>query len=268
MNNIFQPKRFTNLFIREFQYNSKSWLYFAVLFVGFPVLLFLLNIANIGLESSLETRYTFFVLFLTIILVFGPFILFSSINHPKKGLTGVMLPASTFEKYLMMQLTCLLLAPITVFVLYGGIDALLHLISPSLFQGTVLGQLFSSQLDFEQIAIKFLFLQIFVFFNLLFVRRKILKSFGSLIAIQSVMMIIFISILYLFEKLGMYNEYIDKEGHHNYNFHFDGELSLFDFDASYPSFIIVLQIFRIFFVIVLPIILMISSYYLLRNKKY
>ncbi len=261
-NNIFEPSRFINLFKREFQYHSKNWILFTALFAGLPVIMFMLNIYSYGgFYSNLSTRFSFWKMLIGITTLFAPFIFFYNTNHPKKGLTEVLLPASTLEKFLMMQLSCFMIAPFIFTMLYAVMDSLLHLISPFAFRGMVFQEIINMNIDFEEGMITFLIMQIFFFFNMLFVRRKVLKSFGTLVGIQILFGFITFSMIYILKVLGVFQETYYK-GELSY------DLQLFDFDSSYPPYITIIQIVRIFFVVVLPILLFVSSYYLMRNRKY
>lgn len=265
-NNTFQLNRFFNLVERQAKQNPKAWLFNILIFAGFPLLLFLLNLSRIGLESGLNTRFGFFAFFIIVTAVFSSFLLFFHINHPKKGLTEVMLPASILEKYINMQLYCMVILPLSCFVLFGGMDALLHLIAPSVFPGMVIQEIFRGNVGTEGVLAVLLFLQTFFFLNLLFVKRKLLKSLGALIAVQIVQTAIMAIGIIIFDKLGYFESLKNWRGENN--IHIDGSLDLFDFDPSYHPFVLMLQAFKLFILVIVPLALMIGSYFLLKNKKY
>lgn len=264
--NIFQFNRFIKLFVREYHQQTKTLIWFAILFAILPIFQFVLNWSNIGFQSTLSTRETFLSIFVVALGVFSPFIFFYTNNHPKKGLNDVMLPASTLEKYIEMQLFCILLIPIATFILYGGMDALLHLISPKIYEGMAITNFFDQNFVIDGLLVYLLATQISIFFNTLFVRRKILKGFGVFILIQILTTLLMGLAMGILDKLG----YIEslKNSRHDIHFNIEGSLNLFDFNPSYHPVILTFQAFRVFLLVVLPIILIISSHYIMRNKKY
>lgn len=265
-NNTFQLNRFFNLVTRQAKQNPKAWLFNILIFAGFPLLLFLLNIADIGMESTTATRFGFFLFFIIATTVFSSFLLFFHTNHPKKGLTEVMLPASVLEKYANMQLYCMVILPLSSIVLFGGMDALLHLIAPSVFPGTVVEELFRYKVEVEDLLVILLSLQTFFFLNLLFVKRKLLKSFGTLIGVQVVLSAIMAVVVIIFDKLGYFESLKNWRGENN--IHIDGSLDLFDFNPSYHPFVLMFQAIKLFMLVIVPLALMTGSYFLLKNKKY
>ena len=97
-NNTFQLDRFSNVIGRTFKQNKKVGLISILVFVGVPLLLFLFNLMGLK-PTSIAAREVFFKLIVIYTFILSPFIYFYSVNHPKKGLNEVMLPASVLEKY-------------------------------------------------------------------------------------------------------------------------------------------------------------------------
>ena len=260
-NNIFQPARFGKLIFRSLRNNPRVLLQNIFVYVGLPVLFLL----GMPFDISLNSRHTFFVLLLNIFVIFSPFIFFYTYNHPKKGLTEAMLPASIFEKYLFMQLFCVVLVPLHVFVLYGGMDFLIALLFPQYFEGSVIGKLFSNQINIDMILMMFLSLQAVFLCNLIFVRRKLLKTFGSFIAINMILLLLIKPIMSI---LGGYEFSESFSGEITFEIETGYNSNLFGFSDGDHPFLISLKVIRIFILFVLPAALMITSYWMMKTKKY
>ena len=261
-NNIFHPNRFFNLLARSLKSNPKSWLFTIAIFAGLPIIFLILNLTELGFNVRLNDRVAFLQLFMTAAFVFSPFVLFFNYNHPKKGLTEVMLPASTLEKYIVMQLSCILLAPLTTLVLFGGMDSLFSLLFPNAYTGghaipIALSDFFSS----ESLPKNFVTQQAILFCNLLFVKRKVLKTAGTFI----LAMIVFLTITgIIIGVLGYQNSFADTK---NISLNF-GSRGFFEIHINDHPLIITMQVARILVQGVLPVVLAIGSYFVMKNKRY
>lgn len=263
-NNIFQPDRFLKLVVRQFKLNPKLWINSLILFIGFPILFFLINISNIGgVVISVSNRTSFLESLLVILFVLAPFLLFFNYNHPRKGLTEVMLPASIAEKYIVMQLICIFFVPLITIAIYGGIDFVLALIFPKIYPGLVIQQLFKNSIDANILFFLFFLQQAMMFFNLLFLRRKVLKT----VVVFIISMIILASIMVILVYFVTTNALFDTVGS-SYN-HFDiTDRGIFRFYVSDHPVITMMQIARILFQIVIPLAFMTGSYFLMKKRRY
>lgn len=260
-NNTFQVDRFCKLIVRNLKSIRKYWIQSLLVFAGFPLLFFLTNLSHIGGVISLNSRISFMNDLITTLVIFSPFMLFFNYNHPKKGLTEVMLGASVLEKYLVMQLACLLFTPVAIVIFYGGMDSFLALLFPTLYKGLVLEQILHHSVDWNEITFMLLLQQAVFFFNLLFVRRKVAKTFGVFILAMIVTVAAIGTIASVFESGSSSAEF------HNFNFDFS-KRELFAIYADDRPIIIIIQITRIFFQVIAPLALMVSSYFVMKNKRY
>ncbi len=260
-NNIFQPSRFGKLISRSLNYNIKGILQSILIYAGLPLLFLLGNISLSSFDIDIDIRYAFFTMLLFAAFIFSPFIYFYSYNHPKKGLTDVMLPASALEKYILMQLTCTVFAPLIVFVLYGGMDFLISLLFPQYFKVNVIQILFSSELNSEFIFLLFLTVQAMIFCNLIFVKRKLLKTIGSFIAVNLLLGFLIISIVTILDRSGALDPLTPLTVETIERYHFA-------FSLDDHPFVIGIQLFRFFMEIITPIGFIVASYFIMKTKKY
>ncbi len=117
-NNIFQLKRVWLLFRRTFQQNSKMLLNNALILAGLPILFLLLGELTSGEGPSLSFRSDMLTFLVIVFFIFSSFFYYYFYNHPKKGLSEVMLPASVMEKFVAMQIYCVFFAPLMVLVFF------------------------------------------------------------------------------------------------------------------------------------------------------
>jgi len=250
-NNTFQPDRFHRLIVRNLKSIRKYWVQSLLIFAGFPLLFFLINLSNMGIEINLHSRISFLNGLVTSLVIVSPFMLFFNYNHPKKGLTEVMLAASVLEKYLVMQLACLLFTPLAIIAIYGGMDSLLALLFPGIYSGHIIQQIMHNSLNLHQITTILLLQQAIFFFNLLFVRRKVVKTGGVFILAMIVTTAAIGITASLFESGSSSTEF------NNFNFDFS-ERGLFTIYADD----------RIFMQVIVPLALMTGSYFVMKNKRY
>lgn len=260
-NNTFQFDRFYKLIVRNLQRNPKSWMQSILIFAGLPLVFFLINLADFGASVDLANR-VFFLSFLTgVAFIFSPFVLFFNYNHPKKGLPEVMLPASVLEKYLVMQLACIVIAPLSIFLLFGGMDSLLAFIFPRIYAGFAVQQFFQESISLNDFSQMFLIQQTIVLCNLLFTRRKVLKTAGVFILTSIVFLTIAGLAMYIVDSQNLFE---DAE---NINLSF-GSRNLFEMHVNDHPIVITTQLARIFVQVVLPVALIVASYFVMKKKRY
>lgn len=257
-NNTFQLDRFSKVMARTIKQNKKIGLISILVFAGIPLLLFLFNMISLQ-PTSLTTRTAILSLLVQFMFVLSPFIYFYGVNHPKKGLSEVMLPASILEKYTNMMLFCMIVAPLVAFALYTTMDSLIAFIFPKYVNGYVITE-FKTIFSWDQLLLLNLFMQSIFFYNLFFSRQKILKSIGASMIIGIATIVFMVIIADIAERNGLFvNEsYVSSINHR----------SMFEFYRNDPFLLIYFQLNRIFTHIVLPIGLMIASYFVLKNKRY
>ncbi len=261
-NNIFQFNRVGMLFRRTFQQNSKMLLSNALVLAGLPILFLLLDILASGEGPSLSFRSYLLTFIVGAFFIFSPFFYYYSYNHTKKGLSEVMLPASVLEKFVVMQLGCMIFAPLMVLVFFGGSDVILTVLFPKYQTGYAITDFFNNMLTVDGVLFSFLTLQTLFFCNMLFVRRKLLKTVASLMAVNLIGIIILVTVLSALESSGYFD---GLSGSMSINTNNRG---LFEFYKGDHPFITSFMIFRIFMEVVMPIVFMIGSYRIMKTKRY
>lgn len=259
-NNIFQFDRFTKLLARNIRLNPKTLLQSIIIYAGLPLLFLLINALNFGIEVDYSDRVTLLSLFVAVAFIFAPFTYFYGVSHPKKGLTDAMLPASVLEKFVVMQLVCIVFAPLLVLLLFGGMDSLLSLIFPKLFGGFIVKDFFASY-DFDSFLMMFVVLQATFFCNLLFINRKILKTGGVFVLFWIVLAALFGVVIAI---LGSHTSFFDSV-EQNFNF---TDRAFYQIYADDHPVIIIIQLIRIFTQAIMPLALLVGSYFLMKKKRY
>jgi len=260
-NNIFQFSRVGKLFRRTFQQNSKTFLNNTLVLAGLPILFLLIARLTSNEVPSLLFRSNFLAFTVGVIFIFSPFFYYFY-NHPKKGLSEVMLPASVLEKFVVMQMVCMISAPLMVLVFLGGSDALMTALFPKYQDGYAIAHFFNNRLTTDGVLLAFLSLQAVFFANLFFVRRKILKSIASFLVINLLIAIVILAVVKGMESLGYLEGY---NGNVNLSFR---ERGLFDFYRGDHPFMTFVMIVRILMDTILPILFMIGSYRLMKTNRY
>lgn len=261
-NNIFQLKRVGMLFRRTFQQNSKMLLNNALVLMGIPILFLLLGELTSGTGPSLSFRSNMLTFLVIVFFIFSSFFYYYFYNHPKKGLSEVMLPASVLEKFVAMQIYCVIFAPLMGLVFFGGSEALLTALFPKYQTGYAIADFFNYGLSVDSIFIAFLTLQAIFFCNMLFVRRKLLKTAASFMVVNLVILIVLIVVANLMDSIGYFDNVLG-------NIDFSSEdRGLFEFYKEDHPLVTFGLIVRIFIETVMPIIFMIGSYRLMKTKRY
>lgn len=261
-NNIFQFKRIGMLINRTFQQNSKTLLNNALVLAGLPILFLLLDRLGSGEGPYLLYRSNFLTFLVGVFFIFSPFFYYYFYNHPQKGLSEVMLPASVLEKFVVKQMVCMIFAPLMVLVFFGGSDALLTILFPKYHNGYAIAYFFNNRLTADGVLLSFLSMQAIFFSNLFFVRRKLLKTTASFMIINLLILIVLIAVFKVMESFGYFNEVTG-----NMNFSLN-ERGLFEFYTGDHPLVTFLLIFRMFMGVVMPIILLIGSYRLMKTNRY
>lgn len=259
-NNIFNPNRFYKLIVRNLKSTQKYWFQGLLIFAGLPLLILLINLSSTGLAISLNNRMLFIDILIRSLAIVSPFILFFNYNHPKKGLTEVMLAASVFEKYVAMQLACLLF-PLIILILFGGVDSLLSFLFPRVHEGYAIQQILNNNIDWNRITSILLFQQTVFFFNMLFVNKKAVKTLG-------VFILYFIALTAtIVITISIWESRIAMADFRNLNFDYT-ERGLFTIYSNDHPIILFIQYIRIFTQVVVPLIFMTGSYFVMKNKRY
>ena len=258
-NNTFQLERFSSLVVRTLNQNKRIFIISALVFAGIPLLLFLFNMMMIE-PTSFYHRDVLFRLLPYVTFIFSPFIFFYSINHPKKGLTEVMLPASILEKYINMMVFCMIIAPMSAIVLYGAMDSLIALIFPKYFNGYVITEFKTLFTDWRNLLYLNLYMQIIFFFNLLFSRHKILKTIGAYMIIGIAIIVFMVIGVTIAARNGLFVSGLEVISVNH--------RGMFEFNRNDNLLEVFFQLNQIFITILIPIGLMISSYFILKNKRY
>ncbi|MGI6048054.1 MAG: hypothetical protein ACOYEG_08630 [Petrimonas sp.] len=266
-NNIFQFNRVGMLFRRTFQQNSKAILNTALVLSALSIFCFFLFLYfttpdGVGVSSLLSFRGNVLIFLAGVFFIFSPFFYYYSYNHPKKGLSEVMLPASVLEKFVAMQLVCMIFAPLMALIFFGGSDALLTTLFPKYQSGYAIVHFFENMLTADTVLQAFLTLQAVFFCNMLFVRRKLLKTSASFIAVALLILIISTAVLGLLDSYGYF------DGMSNSISINTGQRGLFEFYSGDHPFVTFLMILRIFMEVVMPIVFMIGSYRIMKTKRY
>jgi hypothetical protein len=174
-----------------------------------------------------------------------------------------MLPASVFEKYLNMMLFCMIIVPISALVLYVAMDSLIALIFPQYFNGFAIDEFMNLFRDWIGLLNIFLIMQIVFFFNVLFSSRKILKTIVAFMLIGVAITILSGTVMIIADQAGVFESLATND-----ITKFEGERGYFDIYKSDHFLMIFIQLIKIFLQIVLPVGLMIGSYFVLKNKRY
>ncbi len=260
--NRFQFKRVGMLLGRTFHLNSKTMLNTALVLAALPIVILLLSQLTSGEGPSLGFRGEILTILVGLFFVISPFFFYNLYNHPKKGLPEVMLPASVLEKFVAMQVTCMTVLPLMALLFFGGVDALLSGLFPSYQNGYAIAYFFNNKVTENTFLMLFLTMQAVFFCNLLFVRRKVFKTIASFVVVNLLLSIVLVITISVMESLG-YFDAISGNVHVDLN-----ESGLFEIFREENPLVISGLLFKLFMVVVLPIIFMIGSYRIMKTKRY
>jgi hypothetical protein len=260
--NTFQFKRVGMLIGRAFQLNSKTMLNTALVLAALPIVFLLLHRLTTDNATSLLLRGRILTIIVGMFLGLSPFFFYNAYNHPKKGLPEVMLPASVLEKFVAMQVTCMTVLPLMALLFFGGSDALLTTLFPGYQNGYAIADFFNDKLTADGVLILFLTFQAVFFCNLLFVNRKVIKTIASFVVVNLLFSIVLVIAISAMESLG-YFDAISGNVHVDLN-----DYGLFELFREDNPLVISGLLFKLFMVVVLPIIFMIGSYRVMKTKRY
>ena len=142
MNNVFSPKRFGQYFLYDLN-NAKNNFGLSLLILGLlPVIFFIVaelfsllfnGAFNMNAEASIPGRATTTMIAVLVAVLAGPVKLYGSVTDKRSGSSFLMLPASSFEKWLSMALMTVVVLPLCFGVVYFGADTIMGLIFPDSF---------------------------------------------------------------------------------------------------------------------------------------
>lgn len=147
MNNVFSPKRFGKYFCYDLV-NAKNNFGLSFLILGLlPVIVFMVSelfslLFNgsfcVNAEASAPGRATSAFVAVAVAIMAGPMKLYGHVTDKRAGTSYLMLPASTFEKWLSMVLMTIIVIPVCLSVVYLGADYLMGVIFPNSFGTPIL----------------------------------------------------------------------------------------------------------------------------------
>jgi hypothetical protein len=139
MNNIFDIKRFGKYFLYDLR-NAKNNFGLSLLICGtLPVTLFIIYelislIFTQNLEEmGMEMKWMQLFVAITIIVILAGVKIYGSLTEKRAGSNFLMLPASTFEKWLSMGLILCIVVPFVLLVLQIASDALMSFLFPNTY---------------------------------------------------------------------------------------------------------------------------------------
>jgi len=194
MNKIFDFKRFGNYFVYDLN-NAKNTFGFSMLIMGLsPVILFaviqLISLVFTGHGADMtDGRLAGMVLTIVFIVMFFeyPVKAYGPMVKKKSGSSWLMLPASTFEKWLSIIIVSCVIVPATLILLFAASEGILSLIFPGTYGTPVV---FGWIKSFGQLAsLSFFGMLCFVLGTFLFDRNQSGKTFLCLIVLLILTMI-------------------------------------------------------------------------------
>ncbi len=146
MNNVFDIKRFGKYFMYDLN-NARGNYAVSALVIGLLPLILLVFTVIFSLLFSGEVSPIMFPMKVTILvcafficMLSGPVKLYGSLTERRSGSDWLMLPASSFEKFLSMSIMLCIVLPLAVFGLFAICDLLLSWIVP-VYGESVVGQI-------------------------------------------------------------------------------------------------------------------------------
>ena len=139
MNNVFDFKRFGNYFLYDLR-NAKNNYALSLLICGLlPIALFVFTqlISLIFQQETTElhvgAKYGQLFVAVIVVLLGAGTKLYGTLTEKRAGSNFLMLPASTFEKWLSMGLIVCIVVPVVLFALQLGSDALMSFLFPNTY---------------------------------------------------------------------------------------------------------------------------------------
>jgi hypothetical protein len=141
MNNIFDFKRFGKYFLYDLR-NAKNNYALSLLILGtLPITLFVvyqlfsLIFTQRFIDVNDAAKYMQFFIATTVAILGAGTKIYGNLTEKRSGANFLMIPASTFEKWLSMVLMVCIVLPVILLVLQFGSDALMALIFPNTYGG-------------------------------------------------------------------------------------------------------------------------------------
>ena len=188
MNNIFNFNRFGKVLVNDLKtkYITKFFTITGIAFFPFVFVLisFFRSDVPVYMEGDLRCLFTFVIGGISMLL--APFIIYGNVNRRKRGTDYIMLPASSFEKYLSMLLVCIVVVPVTAIAACFAVDAVAATIFPSVIRGYSI-KWFNSYFDWDICLIAVLYSSATILGNLTFRKHKIIATacIGFIVAVIS-----------------------------------------------------------------------------------
>ena len=139
MNNIFDFKRFGKYFLYDLR-NAKNNYGLSLLILGtLPISTFVIfELFSLIFTQQFQgvhvaMKYVQFFAAATVVLLGAGTKIYGNLTEKKAGSNFLMLPASTFEKWLSMGLIVCIVLPVVLFVLQLGSDALVSFLFPNTY---------------------------------------------------------------------------------------------------------------------------------------
>ena len=188
MNNIFNFNRFGKVLVNDLKTKYITKFFTITGIALFPFVFVLISFFRSDVPVYMEGDLRCFLIFLfgTVIMFLAPFIIYGNVNRRKRGTDYIMLPASSFEKYLSMLLVCIVVVPVTAIAACFAVDAVAATIFPSVIRGYSI-KWFNSYFDWDIYLIAVLYSSATILGNLVFRRHKIIATLciGFIVAIIS-----------------------------------------------------------------------------------
>lgn len=256
---FFEINRFGKVMKREFYGLSHSKYLLLSIIAG--VVLFLLLIYNINpgtlfQASERADKYigiTKFLFLLTSILSY------KNINHPQKGLVDTMLPASTFEKFLKMQIFSFVIFPLGFLSIAISFDMIFSLaLSDEIFYMILPSVITSlSKISITEIWFILFYAQLLFLLNLFLKSHKLLKTLVFIVISHLALFILIIIVSFLIATKG--DIFTDTFNKGVYNYDIDLDELIWNSSLCYIGIIIS-------YVIIAS--LMVGSYFKLKSLRY
>ncbi len=177
MNNIFNFNRFGKVLVNDLKTKYITKFFTITGIALFPFVFVLISFFRSDVPVYMEGDLRCFLIFLfgTIIMFLAPFIIYGNVNRRKRGTDYIMLPASSFEKYLSMLLVCIVVVPVTAIAACFAVDAVAATIFPSVIRGYSI-KWFNSYFDWDIYLIAVLYSSVTILGNLVFRKHKIITT--------------------------------------------------------------------------------------------
>ena len=147
MNNVFSAKRFGKYFLYDLR-NAKNNFGLSLLILGLlPVIIFMISQLfsllfngsfTLNQDASIPGRVMGAVVAVAVVVMAGPVKIYGHVTDKRAGSSFLMLPVSTFEKWLSMVLMTIVVMPVSLGVVYLGADYLMGVIFPNSFGAPIL----------------------------------------------------------------------------------------------------------------------------------